>query len=199
MEAYYERRAAEYDDWYLGLGRFADRDRPGFRTEVEDVAATLSSLQPVRTLDVGCGTGFITRHLPGVVVGTDRSLGMLRLARSRIAGPMVCADALRLPFGRGSFGRVFAGHVYGHLTSDRAKAFVEEAFRVAPELVILESALREDVRSEEIQGRVLNDGSTHRVYKRYFGPGDLAAELGPSRLLFRGRWFVLVGSARRST
>jgi len=92
MEACYERRAAEYDDWYLGRGRFADRDRPGSRTEVEDVAATLSSLPPVRTLDVGCGTGF----------------------------------------------------------------------------------------------------------KRYFGPDDLAAEIGPGRLLFRGRWFVLMGSTRRS-
>ena len=198
MEAYYERRAAEYDDWYLGRGRFADRDRPGFRTEVEDVAAILSSLQPLRTLDVGCGTGFITRHLPGIVVGADRSLGMLRLARSRIAGPTVCADALRLPFRSGSFGRVFAGHVYGHLTTDRARTFVEEAIRLAPELVILESALREDVRSEEIQERVLNDGSTHRVYKRYFDPGDLVAELGWGRLLFRGRWFVLVGSTPRS-
>jgi SAM-dependent methyltransferase len=198
MEAYYERRAGEYDDWYLGRGRFADRDRPGFGTEVADVASTLSTQQPVRTLDVGCGTGFITRHLPGVVVGADRSLGMLRLARSRIVGPTVCADALRLPFHGGSFGRVFAGHVYGHLTPDRARAFVEEAFRLAPELVILESALREEVGSEEIQDRVLNDGSTHRVYKRYFDPGDLAEELGSGRLLFHGRWFVLVGSTRRS-
>jgi SAM-dependent methyltransferase len=198
MEAYYERRAAEYDDWYLGRGRFADRDRPGFRKEVEDVAATLSSLEPVRTLDVGCGTGFVTRHLPGVVVGADRSLGMLRLAQPRIAGPTACADALRLPFRSGSFDRVFAGHVYGHLTPDRARTFVEEAFRLAPELVILESALREEVRSEEIQERVLNDGSTHRVYKRYFGSGDLAAELGSGRPLFLGRWFVLVGSTRRS-
>jgi SAM-dependent methyltransferase len=198
MEAYYERRAAEYDDWYLGRGRFADRDRPGFRSELGDVVAILSSLEPVRTLDVGCGSGFITRHLPGVVVGADRSLAMLRLARSRIVGPAVCADALRLPFRSGWFGRLFAGHVYGHLTPERARAFVEEAFRLAPELVILESALRADVRPAEIQERVLNDGSTHRVYKRYFGPGDLAAELGSGRLLYGGRWFVLVGSRRRS-
>lgn len=44
---------------------------------------------------------------------------------------------------------------------------------------------------------MLNDGSTHRVYKRYFDPGDLAQELGSDRLLFHGRWFVLVGSTRR--
>ncbi len=33
MRAYYERRAAEYDDWWEGTGRFADRDRPGWHTE----------------------------------------------------------------------------------------------------------------------------------------------------------------------
>jgi ubiquinone/menaquinone biosynthesis C-methylase UbiE len=198
MEAYYERRAAEYDDWYLGRGRFADRVRPGFRDEVEDVAATLSSLQPARTLDVGCGTGFITRHLPGAVVAADRSLGMLRVARPRIAGPTVCADGLRLPFRARSFDRVFTGHVYGHLTRDRARTFLDEVFRLAPEVVILESAVRSDVRSEEIQERVLNDGSRHRVYKRYFDPADLAEELGSGRLLFRGRWFVVVRSTRGS-
>lgn len=26
---YYDRRANEYDDWYEGRGRFAERDRPG--------------------------------------------------------------------------------------------------------------------------------------------------------------------------
>ena len=28
MKRYYDTRAAEYDEWYLGLGRFAARDRP---------------------------------------------------------------------------------------------------------------------------------------------------------------------------
>jgi SAM-dependent methyltransferase len=196
MEAYYERRAAEYDDWYTGRGRFAERDRPGFRDEVEEVTAMLSSLVPVRTLDVGCGTGFITRHLPGAVTAADRSLAMLGVARSRVAGPVVCADALRLPFHDRSFGRIFAGHVYGHLTSDRTRPFLEEVFRLAPELVILDSALRPDVEPEEVQERVLNDGSTHRVYKRYFDPGDLIAELGSASPLFRGRWFVLVRSTQ---
>jgi ubiquinone/menaquinone biosynthesis C-methylase UbiE len=196
MEAYYERRAAEYDDWYLGRGRFAERDRPGFTAEVAAVAAIFSSMPPVRTLDVGCGTGFVTRHLPGEVIVADRSLAMLRQAASRTEGPRVCADALRLPFRNASFDRVFAGHVYGHLSRDRTRPFLDEASRLASELVILESALRSDVRSEEIQERMLNDGSTHRVYKRYFAPDELASELGSADPLFRGRWFVVVRSAR---
>jgi hypothetical protein len=30
MREYYDRRAPEYDDWYLGRGLFAVRDRPGW-------------------------------------------------------------------------------------------------------------------------------------------------------------------------
>jgi hypothetical protein len=32
--AYYDRRAPEYDDWYLGRGGFATRERPGFDEEL---------------------------------------------------------------------------------------------------------------------------------------------------------------------
>ncbi len=32
--AYYDRRAPEYDDWYRGVGLYADRDRPGFDAEL---------------------------------------------------------------------------------------------------------------------------------------------------------------------
>jgi ubiquinone/menaquinone biosynthesis C-methylase UbiE len=198
MEAYYERRAAEYDDWYLGRGRFAGRDRPGFRAEVAEVARVLSSLRPARTLDIGCGTGFMTRHLRGRVTGLDRSLGMLTVARSRLVGHLVTGDALRLPFRDASFDRMFAGHVYGHLTGERARAFLHEADRVAPELVVLDAALRPGVGSEEIQERILNDGSAHTVYKRFFEPQELIAELGGGTALYRGRWFVVVRATRRS-
>ena len=43
---YYDRRAPEYDDWYLGRGRYADRDRDGFDEELSLVEATLASLPP---------------------------------------------------------------------------------------------------------------------------------------------------------
>ena len=64
MKEYYDTRAPEYDDWYLGLGPFAERDRPGWEEELAELIATLEALPPKRTLDVACGTGFLTRHLP---------------------------------------------------------------------------------------------------------------------------------------
>ena len=63
---------------------------------------------------------------------------------------------------------------------------------MAGELVIVDSALREGVEPEEWQERVLNDGTRHRVYKRYFTGAGLADELGGGDVLHDGGWFVVV-------
>jgi hypothetical protein len=60
--------------------------------------------------------------------------------------------------------------------------------------VIVDSALRHGVDQEEWQERVLNDGSRHRVYKRFFTGPELAAELGGGEILHAGRWFVAVAA-----
>lgn len=195
MEPYYERRSAEYDDWYLGVGLFADRDRPGWEDELSAVQEVVSSLPPTRTLDVACGTGFITRNLRGRVVAMDSSPGMVAESRARHDHPLVRADAFALPFRSGSFDRVFTGHFYGHLDPEQRARFRVESHRVAPTLVVLDAALRDDVESEQIQERVLKDGSSHRVFKRYFTASQLASELGGGRPLFEGRWFVVVESS----
>jgi ubiquinone/menaquinone biosynthesis C-methylase UbiE len=191
MEAYYERRSAEYDDWYLGAGLFAERERPGWEQELSSLIGAIRELPPARTLDVACGTGFVTRHLPGDVVGLDRSPSMLAETRRRVDAPLVLADALTLPFRDHSFGRLFTGHFYGHLVEERRQPFLDEARRVAGELVVLDAALRADVEPVQIQERVLNDGSVHRVYKRFFVPYQLSAEVGGD-VMFAGRWFVVV-------
>ena len=193
MKAYYDRRAPEYDEWYLGSGRFAERDRPGWDEEIEALRRTLEALPPAKTLDVACGTGFLTRHLPGEIVGLDQSESMLDEARRQAPhATYVQSDALVLPFEDGSFGRVFTGHFYGHLDEPEREAFLDEARRVAPELVIVDSAIQPDVPVEEWQERILNDGTRWEVFKRYFAPEALAAELGGGSTVFAGRWFVAV-------
>jgi ubiquinone/menaquinone biosynthesis C-methylase UbiE len=196
MEPYYERRSAEYDDWYLGAGLYAGRDRPGWEDELAAVEDVVSSLPPSPTLDVACGTGFITRHLRGRVVAMDSSPGMLAESRARHDHPLVRADAFALPFRPDSFDRVFTGHFYGHLSADQRALFRDESRRVAPTLVVLDAALRDDVEPEQIQERVLKDGSSHRIFKRFFTASQLASELGGARAVFEGRWFVMVEARR---
>lgn len=192
MKTYYDRRAPEYDEWYLRLGRFDGLERPHWDEDVRELERTVGALPPVRTLDVACGTGFLTRHLRGEVVGLDQSEQMLDLARWNTPNAnFVRGDALDLPFDDDSFERVFTGHFYGHLEHEARKRFLREARRVSPELVVVDAVARADRDPEEWQVRILNDGSHWQVYKRYFEPDELADELG-GEVLLANRWFVVV-------
>jgi demethylmenaquinone methyltransferase/2-methoxy-6-polyprenyl-1,4-benzoquinol methylase len=193
--AYYERRASEYDDWYLGRGRFAGRARPGWEREVDSVVALVQGLRPARTLDVACGSGFLTRHLRGMVVGLDQSRAMVAATQRRLRdGVALVGDALGLPFADSAFERVFTAHFYGHLTPDERAVFLAEARRVAGELVVVDSALRPGIEPEGSEERVLDDGSRHRVFKRYLRAEQLADEIG-GRVVLDGKWFVAASSS----
>jgi len=191
--AYYDRRAPEYDDWYLGAGLFADRVRPGWHAEVEELRNCLRAFSVRSMLDVACGTGFLSQHVMGRVVALDQSMAMLQIARQRLPDRCVLqGDALRLPFRAGAFECLMAAHFYGHLDLGMRTRFLAEARRVAKRILMIDAAWREDVQPEEVQERVLLDGSRHMVYKRYFTPAQLAAELGGARVIYAGRWFVAV-------
>jgi demethylmenaquinone methyltransferase/2-methoxy-6-polyprenyl-1,4-benzoquinol methylase len=191
VKTYYDQRASEYDDWWLGRGLYEERERPGWDEEVDRLAAAIASLPPLRTLDVACGTGFLTRHLRGEVVGLDASERMLAEARKQVPdASFVQGDALSLPFADGSFDRVFASYFYCHLEPEERARFLTEARRVASELVIVASIRGADDAAERWEERRLKDGSLWTVYKRVFDGEDLADELG-GELVFKGDWFLL--------
>jgi ubiquinone/menaquinone biosynthesis C-methylase UbiE len=195
VKAYYDARAPEYDEWFRGVGRYAGRDRPEWNGDLALLIATIEALPPARTLDVACGTGFLSRHLPGDLTCLDQSARMLDIAAERVPhADLVQADAIRLPFPDGAFERLFTGHFYGHLEEPERVAFLEEARRVAHELVVVDSSQAHSQVAVEWQPRVLNDGSEWEVYKRYFTGEGLAAELGGGEVLHEGRWFVVVRS-----
>jgi ubiquinone/menaquinone biosynthesis C-methylase UbiE len=196
VKAYYSARAQEYDDWWLGTGRFVDRVRPGWDEEREQLADVIAGMPPARTLDVACGTGFLTRHLPGEVTGLDQSEAMLEIARERVPdATFVQGDALDLPFADGEFERLFASYFYCHLEEPERVRFLSEARRVAGELVVAATQRKGDRPPRRYEERILNDGSRWQVYKRYFEPQELLDELGGGDVLFRGeRSFLLVRS-----
>ena len=193
MKEYYDQRAPEYDDWYLGRGLFEPRDREGWDAELDQLFSVIGALRPGRTLDVACGTGFLTRHLRGDVVGLDQSTRMLDEAHKRAPSfTYVQGDGLALPFVDQSFDRVFTGHFYGHLEAAERECFLAEARRVAPELVVVDASRAHSEVDEHMSPRVLNDGSTWEVFKRYFTSAGLAEELGGGEVLHDGDWFVVV-------
>jgi SAM-dependent methyltransferase len=196
-EGYFDALAPSYDDWWTRTGRMANTEqlRPGWKDEVAALQATIEAFEPVPTLDVGCGTGFLTRWLPGLVVGLDASEAMLEIAhRQAPEAIFVYGDALSLPFPDGSFGRLFASHIYGHLDRAERQRFRREARRVADELVILDTA-GESRGEGSVQLRGLADGSRWQVFKQPFTPERLIDELESGEALHRGDYFVMVRSA----
>lgn len=196
MKDYYDARAPEYDEWYLGAGRFAGLERPGWERAVRELEQAIARLPRARTLDVACGTGFHTRHPRGELTALDQSARMVEITRGRVPrAAVVEGDALSIPFGDGAFDRVFTAHFYGPLEHRERGAFLREVARLAPELlVVVDSAARPDHEREERQARVLNDGSHDEVYKRYFEAAELADELGGGTVVHESPWFVAVST-----
>jgi ubiquinone/menaquinone biosynthesis C-methylase UbiE len=195
VKAYYHARAREYDDWWLGRGVYGKKRPPGWDEErAELLESWIADLPPAHTLDVACGTGFLTRHLRGDVVGLDQSDAMIDVARERLPGVrFVQSDALRLPFPDHFFDRVFTSYFYCHLEETERHRFLDEARRVAQELVVVGSRLQPGEVAERWDNRVLNDGSRWQVFKRVFVPEELARELG-GRVLHESRYFVMVAA-----
>jgi len=88
-----------------------------------------------RVLDLACGTGdfaALCRKRGARAVGVDFSWGMLRAASAREADiPWVQGDALRLPFGDGTFTVVVSGFALRNFT-DLPAAFAEAARVLVP-------------------------------------------------------------------
>jgi demethylmenaquinone methyltransferase/2-methoxy-6-polyprenyl-1,4-benzoquinol methylase len=194
VKAYYHARAREYDDWWLGRNLYAAKHRPGWEENRVELESWIAGLPAVRTLDVACGTGFMTRHLRGEVTGLDQSDAMLAVAAEQVhAATFVHGDALDLPFDDGAFDRLFTSYFYCHLEDAERERFLGEARRVARELVVVGSHAQPGEELTRWDTRVLQDGSEWQVYKRVFAPPDLAAELG-GRVLHENRYFVMVSS-----
>src|ERR1041385_5658922 len=95
---------------YDGLGEWYDAEvRTGPAAVVSSLARrTATDLLGAgwgRCVDVGCGTGTALRPMTGLgwkVVGVAASFGQTTIAKRASASVVVCADALRLPFGSGT-------------------------------------------------------------------------------------------------
>src|SRR5260370_31316718 len=120
---------------------------------------------------------------------------MLAIAGAGLSGgTFVRPEAAALPFAAGGFDAVFTGHFYGHLETGARARFLAEARRVAATLVVVDAALRDDVRPEEMQARKLSDGSRYTAYKRHFTPAQLAAELCGGPTLHASRLVVVLNA-----
>ena len=123
---FFDAWSSFYDLWLV--------QRLTYQPVHDAVVRVLSRHEPRTLLDVGCGTGLLTRRirraLPGAsVVGCDFSHGMLRQAEEHGHGhAWAHGDATSLPFRDGCFDTIVSTEAF-HWFPDQPAA-VAECFRV---------------------------------------------------------------------
>jgi len=190
LEAYYARRAREYERIY---------DKAERQEELAWLRARLPALfARRRVLEVACGTGYWTQHLAETaahVLACDINEPVLEVAREKpIARGRVDflrADAFTLAGVPAGCDAAFAGFWWSHVRkSDRARFLAGLQAKLAPGALvgILDNAFvagsstpisRRDAEGNTYQVRALLSGETHEVLKNFPTDAELAAAVAP--------------------
>ena len=134
VKAYYHARARRIRRLVARRGPVRAATDPAGRRARRSWSAAIAALPPGRTLDVACGTGFLTRHLRGEIVGLDQSDAMLAVAPEQAAGrrPFVQGDALVAAVRRRRLRARLHEPLLRPPRGATTRAFLDEARRVAP-------------------------------------------------------------------
>ena len=153
-------------------------------------------LAPCRVLDVACGTGFLTQHLRGEVVGLDQSPAMVEVASARLPGArIVQGDAVPLPFADGEFDRRLHRPLLRPPPRRRAGALPRARRGGSPASWSWSTPrVREGVDAEQWQERVAERRHPPPRLQALLHGAGLADELGGGDVLHDGRWFVVVAA-----
>ncbi|WP_249997708.1 class I SAM-dependent methyltransferase [Actinoplanes sp. M2I2] len=190
QRAYYQARAAEYDEWWYRQGRYAlepDEERRWF-ADVATAEQALDDFRPAgNVLEFACGTGLWTRHLARhatTVLAVDASPAVMDLNQARDLGPHVRyhqADIFGWTPPPAAFDVVFFGYWLSHVPADHFAPFwskVASALRPGGRAFLLDSHHTAELPGH-VQQRVLNDGREFRIVKHFWSPTDLTAAVAP--------------------
>lgn len=222
LVAYYEARAAEYDDWYLRRGRYerGPIHDAAWNAELDAAGRWLDAL-PVhgRIVELAAGTGWWSPLLAGKgeLWMSDAAEAPLERARDRLVAhglrahlhvrdawappeaPPAPADAL------------FAGFWLSHVERDRTGAFLEIAARwLAPagRIALIDSlpdpqsgATDHPAPAGDRAIRRLADGREFEIVKVFRSPDEIERALGGAGFVevdvrTTGRFFVLATGRR---
>lgn len=187
MMDYYDERAGEYDEIYIGKGP-ASLKKDSYFKDVEEVSKLLTGFGKGKIIDIGCGTGFwfpkyAKRYSDFTFL--DQSKKMLEECKKRVESlgylnksKFVQGNVLNVKLER--YDSALAGFLVSHFTKEQELIFFKHLSSILIKdgtFVIIDSAWnkeREKVRKkEEIQYRKLNDGRIFKVYKKYFKVEDI--------------------------
>ncbi len=189
MEAYYARRAAEYEKIFDKPERQADLAR--LRNDIP------AHFEGRRVLEIACGTGYWTPLIAArakSVIALDYNEETLAIARTkgypRANVDFVRGDAYALPDWKEKFSACYAGFWWSHVPLSRLDGFLRGLHeRLEPGALVafmdnryVEGSStplsRRDAEGNTYQTRRLADGSTHEVLKNFPTPRELRERLG---------------------
>ncbi len=220
MVAYYEARAAEYDDWYLRRGRYEHGPihDAAWNAELDAAGRWLDSL-PItgRIVELAAGTGWWSPLLAskGELWMYDAAEGPLARARERLVAHRLRAhlhvrDAWADPDGPPA-DALFAGFWLSHVERNRTAAFLDLVGRwLAPHgrIALIDSlpdprsgALDHEPPAGDRSVRRLEDGREFTIVKVHRTADEITAELTAAgfrdiEVITTGRFFVLATGRR---
>lgn len=189
IASYYDERAREYDEIYIGKGP-AIPDPMAYEEDVKKIIQMASAFGRGHLIDIGCGTGFwLPHYAPNCAQITllDQSEKMLSECKRRVGEleltdkcHFIQGDFFEVTFKESSFESTLVGFLISHLTLEQEQSFMvklKKILKANGQLMLIESAWsskRQQYRRKEgMQERVLNDGRKFTVYKRYFDKSDV--------------------------
>jgi demethylmenaquinone methyltransferase/2-methoxy-6-polyprenyl-1,4-benzoquinol methylase len=189
LEAYYARRAAEYEKIFDKPERQADLAR--MRVDIPKLFVNQ------RVLEIACGTGYWTPLIAAQaesVLALDYNEETLAIAKSkRYAKPNVRferGDAYALPAWPQPFSACYAGFWWSHIPLKKTDDFLRHlATRLEPgaKVAFMDNRYvegsstplsRTDADGNTYQTRRLADGSSHEVLKNFPSAQEMRRRLG---------------------
>jgi ubiquinone/menaquinone biosynthesis C-methylase UbiE len=189
MEAYYAKRAAEYEKIFEKPERQSDLARMRL-----DIPALFAG---ERVLEIACGTGYWTPLIAAKaesVLATDYNEETLVIARSKRYPKgnvrFERADAYALPAWPQKFSACYAGFWWSHIPLSRIDGFlagVHARLQPGARVVFMDNRYvegsstpisRTDAEGNTYQSRKLSDGTKHEVLKNFPSQTELRARLG---------------------
>ena len=201
--AYYRARAAEYDEWWERRGRYdrGAKQAAQWRAEEQVVDVALGRFAARGdVLELAAGTGIWTAKLVRTaesITVVDASPEMLAINRDRVAAPCAARGLDYVQLGANLFDWrpartwdvVFFAFWLSHVPPERFDAFwttVRAALAPDGRVFFVDSLPDRASQASDhslpeagdvVVTRCLNDGSVHRIVKRFFVPGELEADL----------------------
>ncbi len=194
MMSYYDARAPEYDEIYVGKGPASISDPALYKNEAEETARIVSAFGTGHLIDIACGTGYWLPYYAencSNIMLIDQSEKMLLECRKRIDElklgkkcGFIQGDFFKASFKNTLFDSALVGFLLSHLPAEEEETFFRKLRRILKpnsQLMVIDSTWskrRQQYRRKEgVQERTLNDGRTFSIYKRYFSKSDIKETL----------------------